>query len=172
MLPGVRYLIREKILCLGDDFSIRDEQGRERFLFDGRGFTLLRERIDIRDEHGAEVGFVRQKITLIRKAWEIHLRGTHVATVSKDILTLLRCSFTVDVPGPDDYEAQGGFLDHDYTFRRRGQVVATVSKKWLSIRDTYAVDIEDGQDDLLILASAVVIDQICHDADGNSAHQP
>lgn len=166
----MRYLIREKILCLGDDFTIRDEDGRERFYFDGKAFTLFRERINIRDEHGADVGFVRQKITLIRKAWEIHLRGRHVATVSKDILTLLRCSFTVDVPGPDDYEAQGGFLHHDYTFSRHGGVVATVSKRWLSIRDTYAVDIEPGQDDLLILASAVVIDQICHDEDENSAH--
>lgn len=166
----MRYLIREKILCLGDDFTIHDESGRERFYFDGKAFTLLRERIDIRDEHGAEVGFVRQKITLLRKAWEVHLRGRHVATVSKDILTLLRCSFTVDVPGPDDYEAQGGFLHHDYTFSRSGRVVATVSKKWLSISDTYAVDIEDGEDDLLILASAVVIDQICHDGDGDSAH--
>jgi uncharacterized protein YxjI len=166
----MRYLIREKILCLGDDFSIRDEDGRERFHFDGKAFTVFRERINIRDEHGDDVGFVRQKITLIRKAWEIHLHGNHVATVSKDILTLLRCSFTVDVPGPDDYEAQGGFLHHDYTYSRRGGVVATVSKKWLSIRDTYAVDIEPGQDDLLILASAVVIDQICHDEDENSAH--
>ena len=147
ILSTMRYLIREKILCLGGDFSIRDE-------------------------HGAEVGFVRQKITLLRKAWKIHLRGRHLSTVSKDILTLIWCSFTVDVLDPDDFEAQGGFLHHDCTFRRHGQVVATVSKKWLSIRDTYAVDIEDGQDELLILASASVIDPICHDADNNSAHQP
>lgn len=166
----MRYIIREKILCLGDDFSVRDEEGRERFYFDGKAFTLFRERINIRDEGGTDVGFVRQKITLLRKAWEIHLHGRHVATVSKDILTLLRCSFTVDVPGPDDYEAQGGFLHHDYTFRRNGRVAATVSKKWLSIRDAYTVDIEPGHDDLLIVASAVVIDQICHDEDGNSAH--
>jgi uncharacterized protein YxjI len=82
------------------------------------------------------------------------------------LFNLFRCHFTVDVPGPDDYEAQGSFLDHDYVFKRHGKTVAEVSKKWLTIRDTYAVDIAEGEDDLLILASAVVIDQICHDQDG------
>jgi uncharacterized protein YxjI len=72
----------------------------------------------------------------------------------------------VDVPGPDDYEAQGSFLDHEYTFRRHGRMVASVSKKWFSFRDTYAVEIADGEDAVLLLASAVVIDQMCHDQDG------
>jgi uncharacterized protein YxjI len=40
--------------------------------------------------------------------------------------------------------------------------VARVSKKWFRLADTYAVDIEDGQDDVLILASAVVIDLVSH----------
>ena len=79
---------------------------------------------------------------------------------------LFRCRFTVDVEGPDDYEAQGSFLDHEYTFRRHGRKVAEVSKKWFTLRDTYGVDIVDGEDVVLILASAVVIDQICHDRDG------
>lgn len=79
---------------------------------------------------------------------------------------LIRCRFTVDVEDPDDDEAQGSFLDHEYTFRRDGRTVSQVSKKWFTLRDTYGVDIVEGEDDVLILASAVVIDQICHDRDG------
>jgi uncharacterized protein YxjI len=166
----MRYLIQEKILCLGDDFTIQDTDGRQRLYVDGRAFKLLRERLDLRDGEGNTVGFIRQKLLSLRKAYEIHLRGRHAATVSKDILTLFRCSFTVDVPGPDDYEAQGSFLDHSYEFRRGGRVVATVSKRWITLRDTYSVEIDDGEDDLLILASAIVIDQICHDAVDNPDH--
>jgi uncharacterized protein YxjI len=36
--------------------------------------------------------------------------------------------------------------------------VATVSKHWFSMRDTYAVDVAAGQDDLLILASVLALD--------------
>jgi uncharacterized protein YxjI len=44
--------------------------------------------------------------------------------------------------------------------------VATVSKRWFSLRDTYGIEIADGEDDVLILASAVVVDQVCHRDDG------
>lgn len=162
----MRYLIREKLFSFGDDFWIQDASGRDVYRVDGRAFTLLREKLVIEDAAGNELGFLREKFVSLRKAYEIHRGGQHVATVRKDLFNLFRCRFTVDVPGPDDYEAQGSFLDHEYTISRHGRTVATVSKKWFSLRDTYAVDIVDGEDDVLILASAVVIDQICHDQDG------
>jgi uncharacterized protein YxjI len=69
----------------------------------------------------------------------------------------------VDVEGPNDLEAKGSFMDHSYEFTRHGQRVAEVSKRWFSWTDTYGVDIAPGEDDVLVLASAVVIDMVCHD---------
>ena len=161
----MRYLIREKLMSFGDDFWIENEAGQRAYKIDGRAFTILREKLGIEDAEGNELGFLREKLISLRKAYEIHLRGKHVATVSKDLLTLFRCSFTVDVPGPGDFEAQGSLLDHEYTFRRSGDVIATVSKLWLKLSDTYAVEIDDHEDHLLILASAIAIDQMCHDKD-------
>jgi hypothetical protein len=46
--------------------------------------------------------------------------------------------------------------------REGGRVVAEVSKKWFAFTDTYGVDIADGEDAVLILASTVVIDMIAH----------
>jgi len=43
--------------------------------------------------------------------------------------------------------------------------VAEVSKRWFSWSDTYGVDISDGEDDVLLLASTVVIDMVCHGDD-------
>ena len=37
-----------------------------------------------------------------------------------------------------------------------------MSKKWFSWADTYGVDISPDQDDVLILATTVVIDLTCH----------
>jgi uncharacterized protein YxjI len=83
--------------------------------------------------------------------------------VKKALFTLLHCRFSVDVPGPDDLEAQGDFTEHEYTFERAGRTVATVSKRWFAWTDTYGVDIAEGEDDILILASSVVIDLSCHE---------
>jgi uncharacterized protein YxjI len=35
----------------------------------------------------------------------------------------------------------GDLFDHEFTIRRGDQTVATVSKRWLSVRDIYAVDV-------------------------------
>lgn len=40
--------------------------------------------------------------------------------------------------------------------------MATVSKRWFTWTDTYGIEIADGEDPVLILASAVVVDMVCH----------
>jgi uncharacterized protein YxjI len=94
--------------------------------------------------------------------YELHRGDELAAVVKKHLFTLFRCRFTVDVSGPDDLEAAGSFLDREYDFSRGGQVVATVSKRWFTWSDTYGVEIAEGEDAVLILASTVVIDMICH----------
>ena len=93
------------------------------------------------------------------------------AVVKKDFINVFRLGFTVDVPGPDDLEATGSLLDHEYTFRRGDRVVAQVSKQWFSLLDTYGVEIAPGEDDVLVLASTVVIDMIAH-PDAKPAPKP
>ncbi len=164
----MRYVIREKLLCLGDDFRIQDAAGRDVFFVDGRAFNLLREKLSFQDVDGKELAFIREKLIALRKTYEIYREGKRVAAVRKDLFDFFSCQFTVDVPGPNDYRAKGNFLQHHYVFERGGRIVAEVSKRWLTVRDTYGVDIQEGEDDLLILASAVVIDQICHDGKDHS----
>ncbi len=59
----------------------------------------------------------------------------------------------------------GNFFDFEYRFTRQGRTVASVSKRFFSFRDTYGIDIVDGEDDITILAKAVVIDLVCHQRD-------
>lgn len=41
-----------------------------------------------------------------------------------------------------------------------------MSKKWLKLTDTYGVEIDSGQNDILILAVAIAIDMMAHADDG------
>ena len=158
----MRYVMKEKIFAWGDDFVIRDEAGRDVFFVDGKVFTFG-DKLSFKDMAGNELAFIDQKLLSWGPTYEIFRGGQQVAVVKKKLFTLLRTRFTVDVPGPDDLEAQGSFLEHEYTFTRHGQPVAAVSKRWFSWSDTYGVDIAPGEDDILILATAVVIDLVMHD---------
>src|SRR6185312_15296409 len=80
------------------------------------------------------------------------------AEVRKKLFTPFRDKFTIDVPGPDDLEMKGDLLDHEYVIERGGAEVAAVSKRWLTIRDTYAVQISAGEEPLLIIASVLALD--------------
>jgi uncharacterized protein YxjI len=157
----MRYVMRQKFLSWADDFIIKDEQGQDAYRVDGKVFSLG-DQLTLRDMEGNELAFIRQKLLAWGPTYEIYRDGELQAIVKKALFTLFRCRFSVDVPGPDDLEASGSFTDHEYTIERGGRPVAVVSKRWFSWTDTYGVEIAEGEDDVLILASAVVIDMACH----------
>ena len=158
----MRYVMKQKVFAWGDDFTVKTEDGRDAFFVDGKALSLG-DKLSFQDMQGNELAFIRQKVLAWGPTYEIYRNGELSAVVKKHLFTLLRCRFTVDVPGPDDLEAEGAFLDREYTFTRSGHVVGTVSKRWFTWADTYGVDVAEGEDDVLILASTVVIDMVCHD---------
>jgi uncharacterized protein YxjI len=153
--------MRQKIFCFGDDYIVKDEAGTDRFLIDGRALSFG-DKLSFQDMSGRELAFIRQKLLSWGPTYEIWYGENLAAVVKKALFTFLNCRFSVDVPGPDDLEAMGNFLDMEYQFTREGTVVATVSKRWFQISDTYGIEVAAGEDDVLILASTVVIDLCCH----------
>jgi uncharacterized protein YxjI len=161
----MRYVMKQKLLSWGDDFYIRDEQGRDVFFVDGKALSFG-DKLSFQDLAGHELAFIKQKVFAIGATYEIYRSGELAAVVKKALFAPFHHRFAIDVPGPDDLEAKGDFLDREYEFRRSDTVVATVSKRWFTFADTYGIDISPGEDDVLILASAVVVDQACHPDDG------
>jgi uncharacterized protein YxjI len=161
----MRYVMKQKLFSWGDDFTIRNEAGKDVYFVDGKAFSFG-DKLSFQDMQGKELAFIEQKLLSWGPTYEVHRDGEVAAVVKKKLFAPLHHRFTVDVPGPDDLEARGSFTDHEYTFRRGDRAVATVSKKWFSWADTYGVDIAEGEDDILILASTVVIDMACHPDDG------
>ena len=56
-----------------------------------------------------------------------------------------------------DLDVQGNILDHKYAIKAGRHKVAEVSKRWFQVRDTYGVEIEPGQNDIVILAITVAV---------------
>lgn len=155
------YLMRQKILSFGDDFTIQDEHGNSVFYVDGKAFSLG-DKLSFQDMSRRELAYISQKLLSFKKTYEIYRDGRLFANVVKE-LSLFKDKFTVDVPGPNDYEVHGNFLDHEFEFCRSGRSVASVSKSYFTFTDCYGIQIAPGEDDITILATAVVIDLICHD---------
>ena len=151
------YVIREKFLDIGDDFDITDDAGRAVLRVDGKALSL-RDKLVLSDPSGREVASVHRHLVSLRPSYEITIGGEKAAEVRRKFFTPFREKFTIDIPGPDDLEMKGDLLDHEFTIERDGQEIARVSKRWFSIRDTYGVEIAEGEDHLLILASVLALE--------------
>jgi uncharacterized protein YxjI len=153
----MRYIIREKLVRLGEDSSIMNEAGQPILDVDGKVLSL-HNRLIVRDMGGNEVVRVQRRLITIRPTYEIIRDGQELAEVRKHLISPFVDRYTVDIPGPDDLYITGSLLEHEYTFTSRGQVIATVSKRWFTVQETYGVDIAPGQDDVLILACVLALD--------------
>jgi uncharacterized protein YxjI len=151
------YVIRERFFSIGDDFDVLDEHGTKVFHVDGKVLSL-RNKVVIEDPSGQEVASVHRHLVAMRPTYEITIGGEKAAEVRKKLFTPFRDRFTIDVPGPDDLEMKGDLFDHEYVIDRGGHEVAVVSKQWLTMRDTYAVQISAGVEPLLILCSVLALD--------------
>ena len=158
----MRYVMRQKLLSLADNFTIKNEREQDVFLVKGKVFSFG-DKLSFQDLAGNELVFIDQRLLNWSPTYELWKGDELLAVVKRELFSFIHHRFTVDVPGPNDLEAEGDFLDHEYMITRGGSVVATVSKRWFSWTDTYGVEVADGEDDVLLLATAVVVDMVCHD---------
>lgn len=159
-----RYKMRQRLISLGEDFTIEDASGNPAFEVDGKVMTL-RETFELKDRQGNVVATIRGKLVSIRSKMDILRNDEVVATVTKALFAPLRDKFKVDIPGGKDLEVEGSIFDHEYTLRRGDDVVGQVSKRWFTFTDTYGIDVAEGEDDALVLSIAVALDEMVHDKD-------
>ncbi len=158
-LNGTRYTMREKLFAIGDDFWIENDSGEKAFKVNGKAFRL-RATFVLESPSGEELFTIQEKKLSIRDKMQVERNGQTVATIKKALITPLRERYSIEVEGGPDLEAKGNIVDHEYEFKRDGDKVAEVSKRWFRIRDSYGIEVAPGQDDALILACTVCIDRM------------
>lgn len=155
------YVMREKLASIGDDFWIEDENGRKVFKVDGKALHL-RDTFVMEDGEGREVAKIQERKLHIRDHMAIERGGKKIAEVKKRLVGL-RDHLLVEIEDGDDLKVHGHLTDHEYEIEGPHGRVAKISKKWFRMRDTYGVEVEPDQDDALLLAIAVAVDDMSHD---------
>jgi uncharacterized protein YxjI len=155
--------MRQKLVAIGNDFFIEDESGRKVFKVDGKA-VRVRDTLIFRDTQGNELCKIQERMLRVKDSMEIEgPGGERLAMVKKAIITPVRDRWTVKIKNGPDLDVQGNILDHEYRIGEGRDKVAEVSKKWFRVRDSYGVEIDEGQDDILVLAATVCIDMMAHE---------
>jgi uncharacterized protein YxjI len=153
------YVLKQKLLSWGDDFYIRTEHDQDVFFVDGKSFSKS-DQLSFQDLADRELAYIKQKVFARGRTFEIYRNGMIEAVVKEQLFTPREFTFAVERPRKKDLEARGDFAAREYTFQRAEEVIATVSKAAVKSADSYGVDITDGEDDVYILAAAVVIEEL------------
>ena len=159
-IPVRRFQMHEKLISIGDDYWIEDDDGARVFKVNGK-VARIRDTWVLENANGAEVALIKEKALTVRDKIKIDL--PHGEATVKKALIGIRDRFHIDVDHGEDLKAHGNVVAHEYEIERDGHKVAEVSKKWFRVRDTYGVEVNEDVDPVLILAVTVAIDALAHD---------
>jgi len=159
----VHYQMRQRLLSIGDDFWIETDDGRRAYKVNGKALRL-RKTLIFEDPEGHELAKIQERVARIRDSMEIEdADGNRIAMVKKALISPLRDRWAVTIGDGRDLDVHGNVLDHEYTFTDGRTTVATVSKKWFRVADTYGVEIAPDQDPVVVLAVTVAVDMMAHE---------
>jgi uncharacterized protein YxjI len=158
----MRYLVRERLFSIKDDFWVTDEHGHRVFFVNAK-LLSLHHTLVLEDAAGRPLASIKHKLLTLTDAMEIEHDGAVAATVHKAVFSPLHHRAHIDLAGGGRLEAVGDIIDKEFEVRDGHRVVARISRKWFRVRDTYGVDVAPGENDALMICIAVCLDRIHHD---------
>lgn len=156
----MKYVVQEKMFAIGDDYWIKDEDGRRAFFVDGK-VLRVRETLELQDPSGAVVAVIRKKLVSLRDAMTIERGGRLLVTVRKKRLALMHEVYRAELASGEELEIRGDLVGKEYDIEYDGERLARISRRWFSLRDAYAVAVErPDADAALLIAIAVGVDRL------------
>jgi uncharacterized protein YxjI len=156
----MKYVVREKMFAIGDDYWIEDERGQRAFYVDGK-VLRVRETLELQDPGGDVVAVIHKKLVSLRDAMTVERDGQVLVTVRKKRLALLRDVYRAALASGEELEIRGDLIGKEYDIEYGGERLARISRSWFSLRDAYAIDVErEDADPAMLIAIAVCVDRL------------
>ena len=161
----MKFLIREKIFTFADRFEIEDENGETKYKVVGEIFTFG-NKLRLYDLNGMELIYIEQKLFRLLPEYYIYESGNLIGKIKKEF-TFFKPHFQI-VSNYGNLTIDGDIFHHEFNILRNGQIIAWISKKWVSWSDTYSIDILEGEDEAFLLSIVITLDQIFYDGQNNN----
>ncbi len=168
---GTEFIIEQKIMAMRDTFGIKDRNGNL-LAYVKKKLVALGPNFWFESPDGTRLGEVKGKVIAVRPTFEIYdTQGQLLAVVKKKILKLLGSEWWLENPsGQEVARIAGNVVAHDFTVQSpTGTALAQIHKKWVSVRDSYGVEILSSElDPYLILAYAIAMDHVEYKVKGTN----
>ena len=151
----MKLYIKQKVFSFRDKFTVKDEDGNDRYYVEGEIFTFGKK-LHIFDMNNNEVAFVRQKLMSFMPKFTVEVGSRQIAEIVKEF-TFFKPKYRVDGLG---WDVSGDFFAHDYVITDNRGPIVSIHKQWMSWGDTFELDIDRSSDEVIALAVVLAIDAV------------
>ena len=154
-------VMKKRILSLKEHYDIEDRSGNR--LAEGEGnFIQIPAVFQVKDPRSnAQIMEIEGKILTLHKQFTIKdFNGDPLGVIQKKIIKLIGQEFWIEKDGAELMRIYGNFLNHDYSMKVQGQKVASVHRKWVSIKDQFGISVLGPVDHRLVVGATIVIEHI------------
>lgn len=115
----------------------------------------------LRDAEGGDVATITGKVVSLHDIHRIEMHDGRTVELRSELLHLTRDVLDIEALG---WRLEGDIVQHNYQLAdSQGQVLARTHRKWLTLHNTYELEIVDETDMDLIVAVLVALDKIVAD---------
>lgn len=149
----MKLYIKEKVFTWGDQFTVKDERGNDRYVVEGEVFSWGKK-LHVYDMTGREVAAIRQEVWSFLPRYYVFCGDRQVAEIKKEF-TFFFPKYRIDGLG---WEIDGSFMAHEYEITQSGRTIVSISKEWMTWGDSYELNITNPSDEIVALAVVLTID--------------
>ena len=149
----MKLYMKQKVFSWADRFTIKDEYGADKYYVEGQVFSFGKK-LRVYDLVGNEVAYIEQQIFTFLPRFYVYVNGSKVAEIVKEF-SFFTPRYSVEGLG---WDVEGSFMAHDYWITKNGNEIIRISKEWMTWGDSYQIDIQEKEDEIIALAVVLAID--------------
>lgn len=156
----MKLKLKAKLFSIHSKISITDEGGNVMYQVHSKVFSL-HDVTYLEDGLGKEVAVITRKAVSIHDSHTVRMADGTEVELRSELLHLVKDVLDIEALG---WQLTGNLLQHDYQLMDgEGQLLAQAHRKWISLHDTYMVEIVDEERMDLIVAVLVALNKIMGD---------
>ncbi|MGX7106398.1 LURP-one-related/scramblase family protein [Hutsoniella sourekii] len=156
----MKLYVKQRRFSLNQNFDVTDGDGHSLYSVKSAKVSLRRKQTILDGQTKEELAKVKERLVSLRPTVDVLIAGEKVATITKK-LTIGRDQYQIKNL---NWLVQGNLFDHRYKITHKGQTLATINKKLLSLSDSFVCHIRDEEvNPVLVLAVVLAIDLVLDD---------
>jgi len=158
LLEANDFIMQKKILSAREYYDFIDLKGNKLGEADAN-IIQIPPKFVVLDTHGLELMHLQGKTFSLHREFTLYNpSGEEIGTIKRKIAKFIGEEFWVEKNGLEFMRIFGDFTEHEYQIEVEGAPVASIHRKWVTLRDQLGVSITGNVDHLVVIAAVIVIE--------------